>query len=338
MLMKTITNFILPRYVWFRVWFSQWFKNPHGIKGFADLMMNELVQKCMSRFKGLNAVIARCTSSLATIRQSIEVARLSNMVSIDDFSEVRGTVRSYRFWIFVTLISDVPFNYFLFDAAYNMDGLGAVIFKAVASLVLTVLVVLPAAVLCYQLIGESKYGVALKPKRNWVHLALLTAFLIVGEVMIYKMCLVRGKLIEGASGDGSITFGLLMFGMLSPLIAGYLMYRISLVIDALNNYCTLSNLLGSEARLVKQLAKSHDEKLSIFKQAAQEKWSVLQEFKVYKNNYDLRRQQQESLDGHYSESHDSFMREASYRLESRELDSSVIINHTASTYLIAKTE
>ena len=42
--MKKITYYLLPRYIWFLIWFKQWFKNPEGIKGFADQVLNLLLQ------------------------------------------------------------------------------------------------------------------------------------------------------------------------------------------------------------------------------------------------------------------------------------------------------
>ena len=59
--MKTLTKYLLPRYIWFLLWYKQWFRNPEGIKGFAHQVMNWLMQSTL----GLAQKLKRENKSLS---------------------------------------------------------------------------------------------------------------------------------------------------------------------------------------------------------------------------------------------------------------------------------
>jgi hypothetical protein len=323
MIMKTITKYILPRYTWFRIWFAQWFKNPDGVKGFSDLRMNQLLQQCMAALKKINEHTKGLVEDLRTVEERLSKAYSAIMVTADDYDEVRGKLRSFRLWLIVIIVAESPFNYFGVDAFMQGQGLVWWIGKAVLALVITGFMIIPFRNLLAQIILEPKYGSATVPQRNWKHLAMLAAWCVAYEFVIYQMCTIRGRALEGV-GKGTelsaVTYLLIILGMLLPAIAGYLSYQISLFVGAFNNYCRAVQLEAKRSTILRKLAINEEVKENTFKHATQDAWSIVSEFKVYKSNYNYRvGLENESLQGHFTQTHDAFIREASYRLRSQDL-------------------
>ncbi len=320
--MKTITQYILPRYTWFRIWFAQWFKNPDGVKGFSDLRMNQLLQQCMGALKRINERNKALQEDLKTVEANLAKAYTAIMVSVDDYDEVWGKLRSFSFWLVVIIIAESPFNYFGVDSLMVKQDLVWWSIKAILALVITGFMIIPFRNLLALIIREPKYGQQIEGSRNWGHLSALAIFCLAYEILVYHMCKIRGLALEGANGDPAITYFLIILGMLLPVIAGYLAYQRSLYLGAFNNYCRTVALEKKRADILKRIAVNEQVKENTFKRATQDAWSIISEFKVYKANYNYKYGlEHENLHAHFSSTHEAFIAEAGHRLQSNDLNS-----------------
>ncbi|RYG05227.1 MAG: hypothetical protein EOO07_30260, partial [Chitinophagaceae bacterium] len=97
--MKKITAFFLPRYTWFVLWFRQWFRNPNGVSGFANQVMNWFIQKIMPIAVKLNKQNQKATETIKSLKASLQKWYQHATVDADERDEVRSTVRMQGFWL-----------------------------------------------------------------------------------------------------------------------------------------------------------------------------------------------------------------------------------------------
>lgn len=152
--------------------------------------------------------------------------------------------------------------------------------------------------------------------RNWIEFALLS-FLCVGyEALVYYLCRIRGIALEGANGEGFFTYFVVLAGLILPLITGYLAYERSLFVSAYKNTLRIATATKQIAKMESKIATNNQKMGDHFNREVEDSWAFMQEFKVYKENYNLKHSlPEEHVNGHYCETHERFIKEASERYQ-----------------------
>jgi len=314
MICKRITRYLLPRSTWFILWFRAWFKNPEGIKGFADKIMNGLMQRTLplaARLKKENKRLEEENKKLAALSKD---CRMHPLVGADEYDEVRGKLKKLHFWIIFIICAEAALNYFGVEAVILQQGWLWIIFKAFIAVMLIGLGFLIFEKWLVIAFHRPKYKQIQTKSRNWPEFAALTIMCIAYEVSIYYLCRIRGIALEGANGDSFVTYFVVLAGMILPVVLGYCAYERSLYLSPYGNTLRIAKAESKAAANNSKIAMSKQTMEQHFKQELQGSWALMQEFKVYKENYNIKHQiPKEKLTGHYCENHDSFEKEGAQR-------------------------
>jgi hypothetical protein len=309
--MKTLTKYLLPRYLWFLIWYRQWFRHPQGIKGFAQQVMNWLMQSTLRLASKLKRENKRLSESIKEKMAALAKKYQHPSVEADDFDDVRDIVRKLGFWVSVGIIAESVLNYFAVASVITAKGWVWIPLKAILALALTGLSIYLFKKWFTVIINKPKYKQDEVKQRSLIDLIVLTLLCIAYEGGFYYLCKIRGIALEGGHRDSIITNFVVITGMLLPLVAGYLAYERSLYIAAYRNTLRIDKLEEDIARMENKIATNNQRMETHFKKELQNRWAMLQEFKVYKENYNMRHEiPQENIAGHFCETQEGFTKEA----------------------------
>jgi hypothetical protein len=312
--MKAITKHLMPRYVWFMIWYKQWFKNAEGIKGFAHQVMNALMQRTMGLAEKLKKENRSLAEAIKTERLILAKLYLHPTIEADEYDEIKNTVGKLGLWITAGIIFEAALNYFGISAVMLQQGWGWFILKAGVAIVLTGFGIYIFKRWFSVALNKPMYKQTQTKPRNWIDFVLLTVLCTGYESLIYYLCRIRGIALEGANGDSFFTYFVVLAGMMLPLIAGYLAYERSLYVSPYKNTLRIAKAEKQLAAMESKIATNKQRMEDHFKREVQDSWAVMQEFKVYKENYNIKHSiKEETITGHYCETHGSFEREAIQR-------------------------
>ena len=312
--MKTITKHLLPRYVWFMLWYKQWFKNAEGIKGFAAQVMNWLMQSTMKLAEKLKNQNKKMAEAIRTKKAQLTKWYEHPTVDADEWDEVKGKIRMLGFWILVGIIAETALNYFGVSAVMLQQGIGWLTFKAIIALILTGAGIYIFGKWFTIALNKPKYKQEEAKPRNWIDFVLLTLLCLAYEALIYYLCRIRGIALEGANGDSIFTYFVVLAGMIIPVIAGYWACERSHYTSAYYNTKRIARGEKDVAQMESRIATNNQRMEDHFKREVQDSWGLLQEYKVYKENFNLKNGiKTEDIRGHFCETHDRFEQEAVQR-------------------------
>ncbi len=312
--MKNINKHLLPRYTWFILWYKQWFKNRDGIKGFAMQAMNTLMQSTMNLAKRLKNQNMEMAEAIKTQKAQLQKLSEHTTVDADEWDVIRGKVKKLLLWIFVCIVAEAVCNYFAIDSLMEAKGLGGTVLKG--------FVALAATGVCFYLFEEWFEKAINNPaykhleikKRSWIEFALLTLGCFTFEVFFYWLSTRRSNVLEGLGGDDASKYVLLIFGMLLPATVGYYAYKRNRYMSAYNNTLRIASVVQEIANMESTIATNNQQMEDHFKSELHDSWTVLDEFRVYKENYNLKHSiTKENLEGHFCENYESFGKEAMQR-------------------------
>lgn len=312
--MKKITQHLMPRYMWFMLWFKAWFKNTEGIKGFATQVLNWLMQRTMNLAKRLKNQNKKMAEAIKTRKAQLLKWYEHPTVDADEWDKVRSTVRKLALWVFVGVATEAACNYFAVESVMEGNGWGWIAIRTLVAIGITGLCIYFFEKWFAVVISKPAYKQPEPKKRNWVELIALTAICVGFEIAFYWLCKRRTIVLEGNSEDETITNFVIIFGMLLPIGAGYLAYERSRFVSAYRNTIRIARAEKEIAKKGSTIATNNQHMEDHFKSELHDTWTVLDEFRVYKENYNNKHNiKKENLEGHFCETYNSFEKEAMQR-------------------------
>lgn len=309
--MRQITRHLMPRYVWFLMWFKKWFIHPEGIKGFASQTMNQLMQRTLALAKKLKNKNRKLNEEIKALNGQLVKWYKHATVDADEWDSIRNTVRKLKFWIVVGTIAETACNYFAVQSV--MEG------KGWFWIALRIFVALAATGISFYFfeqwfamaINKPAYKQLVAKKRNWTEFVLVTLVCIAFESFFYWLCIRRSNALEGATGDDAVRYVILLLGMLLPVAVGYYAYKRSRYINAYKNTLRITNAERKIAKKERKIAANNQHMEDHFKKELEATWCITDEFRIYKGVYNAKHNiEHESLQNHFCETHESFAREA----------------------------
>jgi hypothetical protein len=299
------------RYIYFLIRYCQWFKNVEGIKAFANQVMNWLMQEILGLSERLKKINKRFSEKISEYEKIHEKLYKHPVVEADEFPAIRSKIHSYIVLKWIFILGEAFFNYFAASALFTFKGYPSVIAKFLFALIITWGSLYIFENLFHHFLFEKPYKSDHKEPRSVKKLIILSILAIFYECLIYYICKVRGLQIEGGNGIGIISNVMMISGMLMPLIAGYFSYELSRYISPYKNTIKIKRIVAAIAEMKNQIITNLQKMESAFKKSCQNQWALLQEFRTYKENYNLKHSiPDENLNGHFSESHRKFVEEA----------------------------
>lgn len=272
------------------------------------------MQRTMALAKRLKKRNKKLSESIKTLEKKLEKWYKYPTIEADEFDEVRSTVRKLGFCIAVVFIAEAALNYFGVSAVITAKGLWWMALNIVIAIAFTAVGIYLFKKVIAVILNKPMYKQAEVPARNWVEFGIVAIFCVAYEIAIYYLCKVRGSALEGGHGNSIITNFVILAGMLLPILAGYFTYERS---RYLSPYNTIKRIEKAERKISQKTSKIATNKQRMedhFKIKLQDTWAMLDEFKVYKGNYNSRHSiPDEDLSEHFCETHESYEYEAVQR-------------------------
>ncbi len=299
------------RYLFFIVWYRQWFKNHEGIKGFAHQIMNWLMRSTLRLAARLKKQNKHLAEKIKELTAELQTRILHPTIDADEYAALKGKIRTYSIILWICIVGEAFFNFFASKALFNFEGWFAIAAQSIFAILITWVAIALFENLFHNLLYERPYKGDYKEPRNWGRLIALILMAIGYESFTYYICKVRGIQIEGGNGNGIIATAMMIAGMLIPIIAGYYAYEKRRYIAPYKNTLRIARLRTLIAKKENKIKVNQMRMENHFKQICEEEWAYLQEFKTYKENWNRKHSiPTEDLAGHYSASQESFIKEA----------------------------
>ena len=230
--MKQITKHLVPRYMWLMLWFKQWFKNTEGIKGFATQVMNWLMQRTMALAEKLKNKNRKMVEAIKAIKAKLLKWYEHPTVDADEWDDIRSKLRKLALWIFVGVATEAACNYFAVESVMEGKGWFWIGIRMLVAIGITGLCIYFFEKWFAVLINKPAFKQTEVKKRNWIELIALTAICVGFEVAFYWICNRSSVVLKSNSDNKTITYFVIIFGMLLPIGAGYMAYERSRYLSA----------------------------------------------------------------------------------------------------------
>ncbi|MCB0533911.1 MAG: hypothetical protein KDD14_17040 [Saprospiraceae bacterium] len=326
------------RYLFFIIWYHQWFKNHDGIKAFAQQCMNWLLRSTFQLAAKLKKQNKQLAEKIKELTAELNDRLLHPTINADEFSAIQGKIFSYNFIIFICITGEAFFNFFASRALFNFKGYLAITAQTIFSVLITWIAIALFENLFLHLLYERPYKGEYKEKRHWGKLISLSIMAIGYEAFTYYICKVRGVQIEGGEGNGIIATAMMIAGMLIPIIAGYYAYEKRRYISPYKNTRRIERLNKRIAAKTNDIKANEQDMETHFKKECQDRWAYLQEFKTYKENWNQKHSiSQEHLSEHFCSTEDGFIKEAIQRykkeaIQEERISSADVASDTPGSY------
>ncbi len=299
------------RYLFFILWYRQWFRNHEGIKAFAQQCINWLLRSTLKLAAKLKRQNKQLAEKIKELSKELNERLLHPTINADEFSAYQGKIRSYNIILAICIIGEAFFNFFAANALFNFDGWLALTAQTIFAILITWVAIALFENLFYQLLHERPYKGEHKESRHWGKLIALLIMAIGYEAFTYYICKVRGIQIEGGQGTGIVANAMMIAGMLIPIIAGFYAYEKRRYISPYKNTLRIDRINRLIAANTNWIKANEQRMETHFKKECQECWAYHQEFKTYKENYNRKYSiSEENLIGHFCETETSFIHEA----------------------------
>lgn len=251
---------------------------------------------------------------IKTCKSQISLWIQSPVIDANEWDKIKGMIKRYRFWMYLLIIAEGTFNYFALESMTQGKGWFWIGVRLISAIAITGGLVISFEKWYIYVLNEPDYKQSDEKRINLKKIGLFTILCILVEYLFYYLSMRRGVALEGANGDENTKMFLVMIGMLLPVIIGYFSYEISRYISAYKNTLRIEDATRKIAKAESLIATNNQKMEDHFKRNLNDTWTVLYEFKIYKSNYNRKNGiPEESLTGHFSDTHDCFQQEAMKR-------------------------
>lgn len=313
------------RYLFFITWYRQWFNNLEGIKGFANQAIHWLLRSTLRLAARLKRQNKQLAEKIKELTAELSTRILHPTIDADEYAALKGKFWRYSLAKFIFVTADFFFNFFAANSIITSKDWGSRIGQLLLALAMTYGFILLFEELFEELLHLKPYKGEHKEGRKWGKLITLSILSIAYEVSVYYLCKVRGIEIEGGTGDGIVSTLMMLIGMLSPILAGYYDYMKGLFIAAYRNTNRIVKLRHIIATKENRIATNKQKMENHFKRQCNGNWAYLQEFRIYKENWNNKHSiPEENLEGHFAESQETFIKEAITRYKKEALQTEAL--------------
>ncbi len=306
--------------------FRQWFNNQEGIKGFAEQAIAWLLLSTLKLAEKLKKRNEQLAEKIKELKVQLDTRETFPTIDADEFPAFKGKIRTYSIILWICIIGEAFFNFFAAKALFNFDGWLAITAQTLFAILITWVAVVLFENFFFHLLYQNPYKGEHKEPRHWGTLISLLIMAVGFEAFTYYICKVRSIQIEGGEGSGIVGKTMIIAGMLIPIIAGYYAYEKRRFISPYKNTICIANLKKQMAMKANEIKTNLQRMENHFKKKCEGYWALLQEFKVYKENWNQKHSiPRENLEGHFSACQDSFFTEAINRYRKEALQDKALV-------------
>lgn len=306
------------KYLWWRfIKFPGDFKNYVGIAMFGDKTQTMLVNEVNEGLKKIDQKIALNKEKIEETNRELDELDEFPKLGDDRFQRVQSSLRLFNIAFWVLVLSEFGLNYFttyiMFDA--SKTGVFWLIMRLAISLTITGMAIIGAELLLEatfpheihvpkdrQIEGgsaarksrkDAEFAVARAPQRDIGKIILFGAIFLMAEAVIYYVGLSRAHTFESGGVGSEVAVAMVLLSMVIPVGAGAVRWQRGKDLDAYQNRLREKKLTSLVGGLNKANQALHAQEANLFKEMVNKYWQVFVTFKVFKDNYNRKKQIEE---------------------------------------------
>ncbi len=303
--------------------FGPYLRNEHGIKQFAEMSLGQLIRKVAAKARFYREMNENLLVEKANLRmRQVEMAD-QPMLEPGAFFVMRRRLWANQALIVAALVAAVVMAFVsltaFLSAATDKSGALNWVLAAIFACVLVGGGIVVTERLTESLLprmNPAQYESDEAPT-NPKGLLFLWLFMLAGLLFaVFGLATVRANMLETQTQSNMLYLGFLVLALMLPLVAGALRWDSMRFVDL---YKTTQNHREVDARLaqIDSILRQNEEfENNFYKVRLLTHWDDVSQFRIIKENYNVRKGYAENLTGHFAGAFDLFQAEAARRYES----------------------
>ena len=287
--------------------------NPNGLKRFAERCITTLIDQVKNKSTSLRQSIQDMERKLSATQTYLKGIEKADVLSDNDFYSARRKVRIGTFLVTGILLTEGLLNYFSTLVFISGEDLGIALLRWLIAIVLTLGAIATAERFMEAILPIKRHGETSTRPRSIVMIVLWSVLFVGIEIAISGVAEARARDIEGGHTGGLLYYGFIILSMTLPLVAGGISWDLLHVYDSYKytrKYNIARRVYESVDRQIKIIIQRLEDYYNVHLNQA---WNRYNDFRSYKENYNLRRGMTENLDGHFASEFKTFKTEADQR-------------------------
>lgn len=299
--------------IYYRSAFPTDLKNPNGLKRFAERCLSTLIDNVKKKSTSLRQSIQEMERNLSATKSYLDGVNTADLLSDNDFFSARRKVRISTFLVAGIMITEGLLNYFSTLVFISGEDLGIALLRWLIGIVLTLGAIASAERFMEAIIPIRKHSDSKSKPRSILMIVLWSVLFVGVEIAIAGVSETRARDIEGGHTGGLLYFGFIILSMALPLIAGGISWDFLHVYDSYKytrKYNVSKRTWDTVDRQIKIVMQRLEDYYNV---RLNEAWRRFNDFRSYKEYYNLRRGMNESVAGQFYEEFSNFKEEADRR-------------------------
>ena len=304
------------RYWYFRMRYRKWFENHDGIKGYAEQAMSwliaDVIKKSSKLLEDTQQLSERRDQLVSCEQKLLTLPLLDN----DVYFTIHKKIVFTKIIIPILIGAEVFLNYVSTLIFITGEGLLFALLRWVTAIGLTAIAIVGADLLLDAISpvkAEQPPIEIAEHTRNkrFIRIFWSSTVLIAIEFAIAAIAERRARDVEGNMAEGLLYYGFIVLAVVFPLVVAYLRWERNHYYDAYRNRHELNKVQEDLKVIEEQISVNKLQEHLNLKNQVNEEWSLLSEFRVYKENYNLKKGiENENLSKHFAKDKKSFSKEA----------------------------
>ncbi len=298
---------------YYRSAYSTDLSNPNGLTRFAERCLSELLDRVKKKSTSLRQGIQEMDRKLNATRSYLNGARKSDLLSDNDFFSARRKVRIGMFLVTGILLTEGLLNYFSTLVFISGEDIGIALLRWLIAIVLTLGAIATAERFMEAILPIRKHNESESKPRSVLMIVLWSLLFIGVEIAIAGVSEARARDIEGGHTGGLLYYGFIILSMTLPLIAGGISWDLLHVYDSYKytrKYSIAKRTSDTIERQIKIVIQRLEDYYNVRLNQA---WHRFNDFRSYKENFNLRRGMSENVNGQFYAEFTTFKNEADRR-------------------------
>ncbi|HUI28723.1 MAG TPA: hypothetical protein VLX91_00800 [Candidatus Acidoferrales bacterium] len=297
----------------YRSAYSTDLKNPNGLKRFAERCLSALIDNVKKKSTSMRQRIQEMQRDLDATKSYLDKVDAADLLSDNEFFSARRKIRISTFLVMGILITEGLLNYFSTLVFISGEDLGLSLLRWLIGIVLTLGAIASAERFMEAIMPVRKHSDPESKPRSILMVVLWTVLFVGVEIAIAGVSETRARDIEGGHTGGLLYFGFIILSMVLPLIAGGLSWDFLHVYDSYK-YTRKHNVAKRTWDTVDRQIKIVMQRLEdYYNVRLNEAWNRFNDFRSYKEYYNLRRGMSENVAGQFYDEFNNFKSEADRR-------------------------
>jgi hypothetical protein len=307
-------------------------KNPYGLRRFAERCVSDLLDNVKRKSTSLRQGIQEMDRRLHAAKGYLNGVRKEDLLSDNDFFSARRKVRTGTFLVFSILVTEGLLNYFSTLVFISGEDLGIALLRWLIAIVLTLGAIASAERFIEAILPTRKHGEPVAKSRSVLMIVLWSVLFVGIEIAIAGVSEARARDIEGGHTGGLLYYGFIVLSMTLPLVAGGISWDLLHVYDSYKYTRKYNIMMRTHDAMDRQIKIVVQRLEDYYNMQLNEAWHQFNDFRTFKENFNLRRGVVENVEGHFAADFSSFKQEADRRygaiLGQMELPREVLVPET----------